>query len=134
MMQSLLRHLCEDCEWPAEAIHLFGFAQGGSVVAEAALRSAQLGSIVSVNGPLLSFPTSEKSQTPALLWQRSDVLCHASTAFSKGFDHTTVEVVGTLRGQGMPRSQAEWMPIMRFWTKCLRRLAADDELEVMSRT
>lgn len=70
----LINYLIETCKWPASALHLFGFGQGGSLAAEVALRyPLPLGSCVLVNGPLLSLPTlSKKSPTPVLSCRRSN--------------------------------------------------------------
>lgn len=87
LLSSVFKHLTDDCQWPPDRVHLFGFAQGGSVATEFALkwwrselekqRQAQikpteghaieqantaylpkaLGSIVTIAGPLLSYPT-----------------------------------------------------------------------------
>ena len=96
---NVLTHLVDDCGWPAGNIHLFGFAQGGSVAAESALRwwrlqlersnantlnennetkdeavsssLIALGSLVTVSGPLLSHPTlSRLCPTPTLVFHR----------------------------------------------------------------
>ncbi|MBW0526300.1 hypothetical protein O181_066015 [Austropuccinia psidii MF-1] len=63
--------------WEPQRIHLFGFGQGGSCVAELALlwnrvkpNSSNLGSLVSISGPLLSLPTIEpesRSISPSIL-------------------------------------------------------------------
>ncbi|KAF8166380.1 hypothetical protein BJ912DRAFT_863162 [Pholiota molesta] len=38
-LSKVIHHLTSECTWPLERIHLFGFAQGGSVAAEFALAS-----------------------------------------------------------------------------------------------
>jgi len=38
LLSSTLHHLITDCSWPPERIHLFGFAQGGSVAVEFCLK------------------------------------------------------------------------------------------------
>ncbi len=113
----VLDHLVNDCGWPALRIHLFGFAQGGSIAAESALNwwrrglqrqqgqksdstSAQpLGSVVTISGPLLSGFSSVK-----------DV---------------------KRNGEGMPRSKDEWYPIMELWSERLGRRQLDGLYEVM---
>ncbi|OBZ74866.1 hypothetical protein A0H81_05128 [Grifola frondosa] len=74
LMMKVLSHLTKDCSWPPHRIHFFGFAQGGSVAVELVLKwwraeleqqtksdgqrvARPLGSVVSVSGPLLSYPT-----------------------------------------------------------------------------
>jgi hypothetical protein len=88
-MMRVFDHLVGDCGWPPQRIHLFGFAQGGSVAAEFAQkwwrRTLQLqqqksdsstsvqpfGSVVTVGGPLLSYPTlSTLCTTPILVFHR----------------------------------------------------------------
>ncbi|WFD33463.1 hypothetical protein MCUN1_000276 [Malassezia cuniculi] len=60
--------------WPQERIHLFGYAQGGSLALEtlvAERRSLAVGSVVSVVGPLLSHPTfSPALSVPLMLITR----------------------------------------------------------------
>lgn len=126
-MHQTIRHLADECGWPAARIHLFGFAQGGTVAGEAALRMKEdkLGSVVSVSGPLLSYPTSTsgKSKTPFLLWSRTSENVSA-TALKRGFEDVR-EVKSGSKGEGMPRSKDEWEGIMRFWSERLSRRAPD---------
>ncbi|KAJ3497788.1 hypothetical protein NLJ89_g10302 [Agrocybe chaxingu] len=95
---TVIDHLTNDCTWPLDRIHFFGFAQGGSVAAEFALErwKAQLqpkkvvnsgqereganqtnslksfASVVTISGPLLSYPTlSTLCPTPTLVAHRS---------------------------------------------------------------
>ncbi|KAF9506885.1 hypothetical protein BS47DRAFT_1374025 [Hydnum rufescens UP504] len=111
------------CGWPLDRIHFFGFGQGGTVVAECALRlwkcqlgdaahrdnlaRGQIASIVSVEGPLLEFPRSSLR-----------VLAHHSIS-------TAQSVLQTLRrfgwgaAEGMPRSKDEWAGIVEFWGRVL---------------
>jgi predicted esterase len=140
-MTKLLNHLLTDCTWLPSQIHLFGFAQGGSVAAEFALNysnlhpDANLGSVVCVGGPLLSFPTLTKPcQTPILVFHRpppseSALPSRALTAFKKGFG--AVEEV-KMEGEGMPRSTGEWRPIMKFWSERLGRRVGEGVYEVIS--
>lgn len=136
MMDRVLEYLTSSCSWPPERIHLFGFAQGGSVAAEVALRrwkisipapssgsstppKLPLGSIVIVDGPLLSYPTFEPAcATPALCFHHSE---QESTkrfgSFRKGFSKTNeVRFPGQ---EGMPRSKEEWAKIVEFWSRML---------------
>ncbi|KAL1938084.1 hypothetical protein VTO73DRAFT_11913 [Trametes versicolor] len=160
LMTKIVDHLVNDCAWPPQRIHLFGFAQGGSVGAQFALKywsselSLQqkalpsssdsqssvpaphsLGSVVSVCGPLLSYPTLPKPcPTPLLIFHRpppaETAMRPAAVAeLKKGF--AKVEEV-KVRGEGMPRSKEEWQPIMRFWSEHLGRRQMDGLYEVMS--
>ena len=150
----MLDHLVSDCGWPAPRIHLFGFAQGGSVAAESALswwrrclqqQQAQksdssasvqpLGTVVTIGGPLLSYPTlSASCPTPALVFHRPpptepSLPGDALAAFRKGFSR----VIDVKRsGEGMPRSKDEWYPIMGLWSERLGRRQLDGLYEVMT--
>ncbi|KAF8208213.1 hypothetical protein K438DRAFT_1574755 [Mycena galopus ATCC 62051] len=134
LMDRIFRHLSDDCAWPANRIHLFGFAQGGSVAAEFGIKVCRetLGSIVTVSGPLLSYPTlATLSLTPLLVAYRpSAVPSSALAAFKKGF-HRVVEHKMAADG-GMPASKPEWEPIMRFWSEVLTRRRVEGVYEVMS--
>ncbi|KAI0691644.1 hypothetical protein C8Q76DRAFT_634461 [Earliella scabrosa] len=161
LMEKVVDHLTKDCAWPVHRIHFFGFAQGGSVAAEFALKywraelsrhqkslpstdgdSAQttggprsFGSVVSVCGPLLSYPTPpQPCPTPFLIFHRpppaeSALPSGAVAALKKGF--AKVEEV-KMKGEGMPRSKEEFEPIMGFWSEHLGRRQMDGLYEVMS--
>ncbi|KAI1795241.1 hypothetical protein LXA43DRAFT_1108146 [Ganoderma leucocontextum] len=163
LMSKVIEHLTKDCAWPPHRIHFFGFAQGGSVAAEFSLKHWRtalsqhqkslppsgsttdpgvsvvapraLGSIVSVCGPLLSYPTlPERCPTPFLIFHRpppaeSALPSEAMTALKKGF--TKVEEV-KMKGEGMPRWKEEFEPIMRFWSEHLGRRPVEGLYEVMS--
>ena len=94
-----------------------------------------LGSIVTVGGPLLSYPTlTRPCPTPLLIFARlpptdSPMPKGAFSAFKKGFS-TPTEVLKP--GEGMPRSKDEWEPVMRFWSEKLGRRKLDGLYEVMS--
>ncbi|KAJ7253051.1 hypothetical protein B0H12DRAFT_1117201 [Mycena haematopus] len=134
LMDQIFKHLTDDCAWPANRIHLFGFAQGGSVAAEFGVKMNRetLGSIVTVSGPLLSYPTlSTLSLTPLLIAYRpSEVPPNALAAFKKGFHRVVEHKMGA--GGGMPASKPEWEPIMRFWSEVLTRRRVEGVYEVMS--
>lgn len=141
-----LLHLVEQCGWPADRIHLFGFAQGGTVAAETILRwsrlqsgqsktTAPLASFVSVGGPLLSFPTlskeasSARCPTPVLYVHRSGD-SKSVTTLRRGYSEVRETKLGGLGGGGeesMPKSRDEWQRIMQFWSERLHRrvLGAD---------
>jgi predicted esterase len=138
----LVDHLVESCSWPGDAIHLFGFAQGGQAAAELvlALRRPErrrrggkgptaLGSLTTVEAPLLSFPTIDpesRSETPVLVWRRENNRSVSRAPYEKGFKHVR-EVVARRRvgggggDEGMPRGQEEWKGVMEFWADRLRR-------------
>src|SRR5262245_30567566 len=73
----VVNYLEQECTWSPSRIHLFGFAQGGSVVLELALKFWQsgqykkhIGSAVSICSALLSFPTMNTCPTPVLVIER----------------------------------------------------------------
>jgi hypothetical protein len=84
------------------------------------IEPSSLGSIVTISGPLLSYPTvSSLCPAPVLVAHRA---APAETAlqpgalkdFSKAYQMVTESKMGP-RG-GMPASKEEWEPIMRFWS------------------
>ncbi|KAI0037092.1 hypothetical protein K488DRAFT_39890 [Vararia minispora EC-137] len=145
-MSAVLQHLTKDCGWPPRRIHVYGFAQGGSVATESALKwwcqhsqmsdtLDALGSTVSIAGPLLSYPTITcPCPTPILVFSRPPPASAAMpnkalAAFRKGFEKVT-EVKKP--GDGMPHSKEDWEPIMRFWSEQLGRRQMDGLYEVLS--
>ncbi|CAK5278345.1 unnamed protein product [Mycena citricolor] len=134
LLDSIFQHLTDDCTWPTNRIHLFGFAQGGGVAAEYGVRRHRetLGSITTVSGPLLSFPTlTARSLTPVLVAYRPAAMPATELApFRKAFDRV-VEHKMNAQG-GMPASRNEWEPIMRFWSEVLSKRRVEGMYEVMS--
>jgi pimeloyl-ACP methyl ester carboxylesterase len=153
LMKKVIDHLVQDLHWPLNQIHLFGFAQGGSVAAEYALLrwreqlrgqeagasppATSFGSLVTVSGSLISYPTiANLSPTPTLVVYRSapaeDALQPTAVrAFKKGFQSVSEAKLGGNRS-GMPASKEEWEPIMKFWSERLSRRKMDGLYEVMS--
>ena len=88
--------------------------------------ATSFGSITTISGPLLSFPSlSTFSPTPLLAVSRlppSELALAPNdiSAFKRGF-----QVVRQVRYErqygGMPESKTEWEPIMRFWSERLER-------------
>jgi len=116
--------------------------QGGSVAAEFALSYSRLhpdtkplGSVTTIGGPLISYPTvSKPCPTPILVFHRpppseSALPSGALAAFRKGFE--VVEEV-KMQGEGMPKSTDEWRPIMKFWSQRLGTRVGEGVYEVMS--
>lgn len=144
-----LRHLTNDCAWPIHRIHLFGFGQGGTLAGELGVKWAKLqsqqssgaqasfGSIVSISGPLLSYPTIPAlSPTPILLVHRpapseSALPAGAITSFKKAYSTVKEARLGSTR-EGMPSSKDEWESIMRFWSEHLGRRQVEGLYEVMT--
>ncbi|KAF8064076.1 hypothetical protein FPV67DRAFT_201101 [Lyophyllum atratum] len=156
VMAKVVKHLVDDCGWLSDRIHLFGFAQGGSVAAEfgiawwkdhlAAQRGATassssspgpLGSIVTISGPLLSYPTlSVKCPTPVLVVHNpppaeTALPSGAIAAYKKAYENVTEK---TSKEPGMPSSRTGWEPIMQFWSSHLGRRRMEGLYEVMSGT
>ncbi|KAF8958933.1 hypothetical protein BDZ97DRAFT_1761745 [Flammula alnicola] len=160
-LSKVVDHLTNDCTWPPNRIHFFGFAQGGSVAAEfgidrwkAQLQSKKaitssetdstverplhsFASIVTVSGPLLSYPTvSILCPTPILVVHRSPpaetaLPTGALNSFKKAYQSVTESKMGA-KAAGMPASKEEWEPIMRFWSQHLSRRQVDGLYEVMT--
>lgn len=158
ILLKVLKYLIDDCAWPSHRVHFFGFGQGGSVAAEFGitwwkrhLQSQQgqgvgtaanknrgtLGSIISISGPLLSYPTlSSLSPTPILVVHNPPPAEAAMppgsiTAFNKAYK-TVIEK--TSKNSGMPSSREGWEPIMQFWSKNLGQRQVEGLYEVMSGT
>ncbi|KAF9494339.1 hypothetical protein BDN71DRAFT_1375415, partial [Pleurotus eryngii] len=164
LLSAVIRHFVRDCEWTMNRIHLFGFGQGGSVAVQYAIHnwndlllqqqtaeskpavngspvaiisSSSLASVVSVSGPLLSYPTlSQKCSTPVAISYRlppaEEALTQSQlTEFKKAF--TRVEEVKLLdKRVGMPASRGEWEGIMKFWSDVLEQRRGEGLFEVMS--
>jgi len=84
------------------------------------IEPSSLGSIVTISGPLISYPTvSSLCPTPVLVAHRAApadpaLQPGALKDFSKAYQTVTESKMGS-RG-GMPASKEEWEPIMRFWS------------------
>lgn len=95
-----------------------------------------LGSIITVAGPLLSYPTLRNPcPTPLLIIHRpapsgSALPSDAITSFKKGYSRMKSIDIG--KGEGMPRSREEMEPLMRFWSEHLGRRQVEGLYEVMS--
>lgn len=97
-----------------------------------------LGSIVSISGTLLSYPTLSKiCPTAVLIFHRpppseSALSSSAIAAFKKAFGSVVeVKIAGA---EGMPGSKDEWQPIMSFWSQLLGRRQVDGLYEILSGT
>lgn len=147
LLAKIFDHLTNDCRWPPQKIHIFGFAQGGTVAIEFSLLRwrqqlyethnssvSPLGSVVSVCGPLISYPILESPcPVPLLLFSRpppteSALSPSDKAAFRKGFGSFREVQMG---GEGMPRSKKEWEHIMRFWSERLNRRQISGLYQVM---
>lgn len=131
-MQNLFAYLTAPnteggCGWSMQHIHVFGFAQGGTVLLEslAAMRAQTLGSATSVCGPLLSLPTYSPSlSVPVCFVTRSQSASSAVRehvrAVERGFQYVTHLHYNT-PDMGMIQG-SEWGDIMRFWSPRWRNL------------
>ncbi|KAH8829124.1 hypothetical protein DL96DRAFT_1463233 [Flagelloscypha sp. PMI_526] len=135
----IVEHLTTKCKWPSQRLHFFGFGQGGTVAAEFGLswenKHERLGSIVSINGPLVSYPTpTTPFTTPILIaWRpKEDGLpSSALVAFRKGY--STVQEVKFDGPTPMP-GKHHWEPIMRFWSEKLGKRQGEGLYEIMTGT
>jgi pimeloyl-ACP methyl ester carboxylesterase len=140
LLGKIISSLEDDCGWTTDRIHLFGFGQGGSVAAEFALRrwkekGSSVGSVTTISGPLLSFPTlTSFCPSPILVVDRpsaeSAMPRGSLAAFRKGYQSVADVKLGSGK-LGMPSSQEEWFPIMKFWSEKLSRRPGDGLYEVM---
>jgi hypothetical protein len=142
-----LTHLVRACAWPPARIHLLGFGQGGTAALELALHvwrtpgalapadgaaRTALGSVVSVAGPLLSFPTTLPAPctTPVLFLSPATA---PPPPLARAF--AGARAVRGPPGERMPASRAEWEPVMRFWGEHLgRRVGGEGLYEVLGGT
>jgi predicted esterase len=143
ILQSLvafLELLIAECFWQPSRIHLFGFAQGGSVAVELALlwsrlQGTDLGGVTTGAGPLLSYPTVSSCTTPILVIHRpgsNDGSLKSADlgAIRKGFTGRVIEEKLSSKKEGMPAGKDEWEPLMRFWSETLSRRAPEGTVEV----
>ena len=140
-LTTALDHLTGPCAWPADRIHLFGFAQGGTAALELAVsqwskHTIALASVVSVSGALLSYPTlSAACTTPVLMAHRpppaESALPPTALSVLKRTFGVTESRMSSAR-EGMPIGREEWEPIMRFWSQRLSRRREDGLYEVMT--
>ncbi|KAG7086473.1 hypothetical protein E1B28_002424 [Marasmius oreades] len=143
LLSKVFAHLTEQCGWSTSKIHLFGFAQGGSVALEFTIKlwrqQLGIGSVVSISGPLLSYPTlSSPCSSPMLAVYRPppaepSLAPGDITALKKAFGFFKEGKLSS-KSSGMPSSKDEWEPIMRFWSERLSRRQVDGLYEVMSGT
>jgi hypothetical protein len=123
--------------WTADNIHLFGFGQGGSLACEMAIKrkklqnqSPDLASIVTVQGSLLSLPTTlnpnEKSTTKVLYVSRGKAVSTKSRSDIAALERIFRQVKHLQLPEkprasiAMPDSKQEWDGIMSFWSEHLR--------------
>lgn len=127
--------------WDLTRIHLFGWGQGGTMALELAYsvgkegisnadasgeKRKRLGSVVSVCGPLVSFPTASLGiNTPTAYFTRQAAQSAAAQKTRRGLERAfkDVEVIQgqSAGGEDMPKGREEWKGIMAFWGKVLEK-------------
>ncbi|KAH8117940.1 hypothetical protein DFH11DRAFT_1571519 [Phellopilus nigrolimitatus] len=153
LLSTAIAHLTTTCAWRPAQIHLFGFAQGGSVALEAAVahwkarprlpeadaeKAHALGSAVSVGGPLLlHHAISTACATPALVLHRAPPSALAlgagdRAALARLF--VWAKEVELAVGESMPASREEWEPVMEFWSQRLGKRTGEGLYEVLGGT
>jgi len=152
---AVLAHLMRDCGWIPSRIHLFGFAQGGSVALESAVahwkarqrsdgtdagiaaeRALALASVTSVGGTLLGHHAiGSPCGTAVLLAHRPPP---SALSLRPGDGSALRRVFGSVKevslsaGESMPASREEWAPLMEFWSERLVRRPGEGLYEVMT--
>lgn len=128
LLNDLIHTLTSRFGWDTRNIHLFGFAQGGSVAVEyARLYNITLGSVVNVLGPLLSYATgSSKSETPICIFTRPSRNVLDSSNFNKAFVDVRI-FEGDKPGDEMPKDPQEWSGILKFWSDTLSTTPISDQ-------
>lgn len=107
---------------PREIV-LFGFGQGAmAAIATALSMSDELGGVVSIGGPRPVSEASKKSRTPLLVLGGSSNTCitrSSVASLQSAFEYTDYQKWNKT-GDGMPQSQEEMLPIMRFFARRLK--------------
>eukprot|EP00300_Choanocystis_sp_HF-7_P013134 c18169_g1_i3.p1 GENE.c18169_g1_i3~~c18169_g1_i3.p1 ORF type:complete len:166 (+),score=23.08 c18169_g1_i3:511-1008(+) len=123
--------------WPLERIHLFGFAQGGTVALHLLARvPAPLGSCIAVCAAFLPefIPAKCIGKTPVVLHSgRSDASVSttdiATTENVLRKSKHSVDTVWFNKGCSMIGSEAEMRPCMELWSRALSRRPVDNSFE-----
>jgi len=122
--------LMQRCGYQAREVLVFGFAQGGMVglqlAAELGGAGEELGGVISIGGVVPSAlplkALERKSTTPVLVCRASRGSAVTDSAVSKLQQvFASVEIKEwARRGDGMPSSREEMLPIMHFLARRLR--------------
>ncbi|CAG8961785.1 hypothetical protein HYFRA_00006328 [Hymenoscyphus fraxineus] len=135
VLGSVVRMLMEGCGFPARNILFYGFGQGGMaalcLISSSSspnppppLSTLEFGGVISIGGRLPSSSTSSsaKCKTPILVCGGSN-----STQITRQAIDGLKERFGTVeyvrwekRGDSMPGSREEMLPLMRFFARRLR--------------
>lgn len=133
----LLDHLIDKLGWLPRNIHLLGFGQGGTAALETCLtwswqrqKSSSptepvLGSVVSIGGPLLSFPTFQPLLSTPVLFHHHKSFPSALSSLRRGFTRVTEmlsaankagQAAGGLEDAVMPSfAHDDWFQIAKWW-------------------
>lgn len=122
--------LMDKCGYGAREVLVFGFGQGGmAALALAASLECELGGVVTVGGTLPEASVSKggaaKRRTPVLVLGGSSASL-VTTSAVRSIKDTFVSVDAVTwqrRGDGMPTSRDEMLPIMKFFARRLRSRA-----------
>lgn len=99
------------------------------------LKGTNLGSVTTVAGPLLSYPTISSCTTPILVIHRPGSNASALKpvdliAIHKGFTGRVIEEKLSGEKEGMPAGRDEWESSMRLWSEALSRRAPEGTVEI----
>ncbi|SCV73468.1 BQ2448_7394 [Microbotryum intermedium] len=125
LLTQVLDHLLTTCNWHSSQLHFFGNSQGATCASELVLQyqpPTPFGSLISISGPLLSFPAKPtKNPTQVLLVSRKTQEAGlALPSWKKGFDRIESYVL-PLHPSPMPTNDKEWLGIIKFWSQVLLR-------------
>jgi len=148
LLQRIIDTVTHASHRESDTVHLLGVGEGGSLAAQIAVEIGKraksaltnsdaattggfLGSVVTINGPLISYPTTDTHYpTPLFHFERTGASGPTSSDTSKAYKHFKRAFSDMyeqrLKGEGMPRfvsakkmgSQEdvdEWSEIIKFW-------------------
>ena len=133
--------LLERCHYMPREVILFGFGQGGmAALAIASCLKEELGGVVSIGGSLPKLQNdalsgkSGKNRTPVVVLGGSSYTCITAEAIAntkKAFEFVE-QIKWKKRGDSMPQSREEMMPIMQFFSRRLksRRGVPEGSIEI----
>ncbi|TIB71580.1 hypothetical protein E3Q22_02491 [Wallemia mellicola] len=107
LLNDLIQTLTSKFGWDHRNIHLFGFAQGGSVAVEYAR-------------------SNSKSETPICIFTRPSRNVLDGSNFNKAFIEVKI-FEGDKPGDEMPKDHGEWSGILKFWSDVLVSTPISDQ-------
>ncbi|KAI8078910.1 Alpha/Beta hydrolase protein [Halteromyces radiatus] len=136
LLTVLLKHLIEDCQYPASQIFFFGFSQGGTVALDQVLEGdiRNLGGVISISGyPFIT--TNDLKNTlydgPILITQGDkDPVIGTRSQAEKMFNGIKQRCASTAqikqlfisgKGHHMPTTEQEWRSIHSFFASYMPR-------------